>query len=205
MTTRTAHPRRPSRIRARAEFLRQFIANPGMIGSITPSSKALAAEMLRTVEFSATSRVCEYGPGTGAFTDEIMKRLQPGGTFFAIERNPGLARELRQRLPQLRLHEGSVEHIVRYCREERVEQLDAIVSGIPWASLPESLQRRILTETMQVLRPGGQFITFGYHMGLLTPAGRRFSKMLPEFFSSCRRSRPVWRNTPPAFVLRCVR
>ena len=205
MTPSTAHARRPSRLRARAEFFRQFITNPGMIGSITPSSKALTNEMLRTVEFSATSRVCEYGPGTGAFTEEILRRVKPGGRFFAIERNAGLTRELRGRLPQLRLHEGSVEDIVQYCRTEGVEQLDAIVSGIPWASLPQGLQRRILTETMKVLRPGGQFITFGYHMGLLTPAGRRFAKMLPDFFSSWRRSRPVWRNTPPAFVLRCIR
>jgi phospholipid N-methyltransferase len=58
---------------------------------------------------------------------------------------------------------------------------------------------------MTVLPPGGQFVTFAYLQGLLIPAGRRFGKLLGDYFSEVRKSPTVWRNTPPAFVYRCRR
>ncbi len=184
-----------------------------MVGAVAPSSKHLAAAMLESVEFKPGLRLAEYGPGTGPFTEAILSRIDrvkvsPGDDrirFFAVERNEDLAKGLAERFPSLPLIVDSVEHIDRVCREQGVDQLDAIVSGLPWASFPEDLQRRILDATMKVLRPGGQLITFGYQIGLFTSAGRRFGRLLPEYFSSITRSRLVWRNVPPAFVLRCVR
>lgn len=183
----------------------QFLRNPGMIGAVAPSSPALAREMLATVDLSRGACVAEYGPGTGAFTREILTRLSPGAHFFAVERNAALAGELRDQFPSLHLHEGSVEEIDRFCALEGVARLDAVVSGLPWASFPTGLQRRILDATMKVLRPGGQLVTFAYHVGMVTPAGRRFKRLLPEYFSAITRSKTVWRNTPPAVVIRCVR
>lgn len=169
--------------------------------------------MLESIDFKPGLRLAEYGPGTGPFTEAILNRVErvkiPQGDapirFFAVERNEELAKGLAARFPSLPLIVDSVEHIDRICHEQGVDQLDAIVSGLPWASFPEDLQRRILDSTMKVLKPGGQLVTFGYHVGLLTGAGRRFAKLLPKYFSSITRSRPVWRNVPPAFVLRCVR
>lgn len=192
-------------LRAHATFFFQFLARPGMVGAIAPSSPRLAAEMLRTIDLGPGARVAEYGPGTGAFTRAILERLDPKATFFAVERNETLAQDLRRRFPGLHLHTGSVEDIETFCRAEGVDQLDAIVSGLPWASFPQSLQTRILDATMKVLRPGGQLVTFAYHMGLLTPAGRRFQKLLPRYFSTITRGRSVWRNAPPAFTIRCTR
>jgi phospholipid N-methyltransferase len=37
----------------------------------------------------------------------------------------------------------------------------------------------------------------------MMPAVRRFRRMLPDYFSRVTRSRHVWRNLPPAFVIRC--
>jgi phosphatidylethanolamine/phosphatidyl-N-methylethanolamine N-methyltransferase len=194
-----------SALREHANFLYQFITKPGMIGAVAPSSPGLAREMLRTIDLGPGARVAEYGPGTGSFTREILARVDPGATFFAIERNPALTAALRGRFPTLRLFEGSVEEIERYCREVGVEQLDAVVSGLPWASFPHDLQTRILDATMRVLRPGGQLVTFTYHVSRLTAAGRRFRRLLPRYFSSITTSRVVWLNTPPAFTIRCVR
>jgi phospholipid N-methyltransferase len=176
-----------------------------MVGAVAPSSAALAKEMLATIDLGPTARIAEYGPGTGSFTSEILSRIHPQAKFFAVERNAALAAELRARFPSLHLHEGSVEDIETFCRAESVDQLDAIVSGLPWAAFPRDLQVRILDATMKVLRPGGQLITFAYHTGLFLPAGQRLQKLLPTYFSSITRGRTVWGNTPPAFTMRCVR
>ena len=192
-------------LRAHATFFFQFLTKPGMVGAVAPSSSYLAAEMLRTIDLGPKARIAEYGPGTGAFTQAILARIDPAATFFAVERNEALAEQLRARFPKLHLHTGSVEDIEAFCRAEGVGELDAIVSGLPWASFPQSLQTRILDATMKVLRPGGQLVTFAYHTGLLMPAGRRFQRLLPRYFSKITRGRSVCRNTPPAFTIRCTR
>jgi phospholipid N-methyltransferase len=83
--------------------------------------------------------------------------------------------------------------------------VDCIVSGLPWASFPESRQVEFLDEMMRVLKPGGQFVTFAYVHGLFLPPGRRFSRILPKYFSSISKSPVIWKNIPPAFVYRCTR
>lgn len=200
MTTAPRHG-----LRSRARFLWQFLTQPGVIGAVAPSSPHLAREMLRGLDLGPGARIAEYGPGTGVFTAAILERLHPEARFFAVERNAAMVAELRHRFPKLHLHEGSVEDIAGFCNAEGVDRLDAIVSGLPWAAFPESLQIRILDATMKVLRPGGSLTTFAYQIGLWTPAGRRFAKLLPRYFSSITRSRVVWRNLPPALTIRCVR
>lgn len=189
----------------RASFFVQFLTHPGMLGAFAPSSDRLADEMLRGLDLGPGARIAEYGPGTGVFTRAILARLHPSAAFFAVERNDALADQLRRRFPALHLHAGSAEEVGEFCRREGIASLDAVVCGLPWASFDGDLQRRILAATARSLRPGGRLVLCGYPLGLLTPAGRRFYRLLPEFFSSIRRGRLVWRNLPPAFAVRCTR
>jgi phosphatidylethanolamine/phosphatidyl-N-methylethanolamine N-methyltransferase len=202
---RHASPRQanPRPARPLTTFFLQFLANPGMLGSFTPSSAHFAEEMVKTLDFHPGARIAEYGAGTGAFTKLILERMHTSSTFFTIERNPALAEQLRLRFPNLHIHIASAEEVDRLCQLESVEQLDAVVCGLPWASFPESLQIKLLEATARVLRPGGQLITCGYPLGLMLPAGRRFYKLLPRFFASIQSSGLVFRNWPPGFVVRC--
>lgn len=189
-----------------ARFLAEWIRRPTQVGAIAPSSRALARMMLDRVDIPAARVVVEYGPGTGAFTDAIRPRLGPGATLFGIELNAHMAAVLAQRHPGVRIHRRSVDEVESVCREEGLPGqgcVDVIVSGLPWASFPDDLQVRTLEATRRVLRPGGALVTFGYHIGLMLPAGRRFYRRLPEYFPSITRSRTVWGNLPPAFVFTC--
>lgn len=186
-------------------FLREFLASPGTVGAVMPSSRHLANKMVEGVRFDRARVVVEYGPGTGSFTGHIVRRLHPGARFFAVELSPRMAREWRKRYPGLTVHRASVADMPEICEEEGVSKVDVIFSGLPWTSFNEDLQRELLGATAAVLRPGGLLITFAYRASALLPAARRFRKLLPDYFSKVTRSRPVWRNLPPAFVLRCVK
>lgn len=199
-------------------FLAEFLRRPTQIGAVAPSSPYLAERMLEGLNVGKASVIVEYGPGTGAFTRAILAHISPQHTkFFAIEINLPLVETFRKRFPGLKIKHGSVTDVERFCREEGVLPpnphqpagaaggVDLIISGLPWASFPESLQREALAAAVRVLSPGGKLITFGYHVGLLLPAGQRFYRMLPEYFARVERSAPVWRNVPPAFVVRCVK
>ncbi|MEO5973237.1 MAG: methyltransferase, partial [Sphingomicrobium sp.] len=49
----------------RWQFLRGFLKNPVMVGSIVPSSDKLIDKMLGPVDWDATRLFVEYGPGVG--------------------------------------------------------------------------------------------------------------------------------------------
>lgn len=204
-----------------AAFIGQFLKAPTQVGAIAPSGSHLADEMVSGIHLDKADVVVEYGPGTGSFTGHILAATRPEAKVFAIELNPAMARASRERYPRLALCEGSVTEVARFCTEQGVglprldghaaraftpgAGVDAIVSGLPWAIFPEALQRQILSATVRVLKPGGVLATFAYTLGLHTPAGKRFHAMLPEYFARVERSRVVWRNFPPALVVRCWR
>jgi phosphatidylethanolamine/phosphatidyl-N-methylethanolamine N-methyltransferase len=188
-----------------ALFIREFLARPFVIGAVAPSSPHLARKMVEGVDFAYARSIVEFGPGTGAFTQQILRRLHPDSRYLAIELSPAMATAWRKRHPQASLHQGSVAHVDAICEEEGIGQVDVIFSGLPWASFDDDLQEQILEASLRVLRPGGQLITFGYQVGTMLPKGRRFYKRLPRYFSSVQRSDYVWLNVPPAFVVRCTK
>ncbi len=186
-------------------FLKTFLRHPTQVGAIAPSSEGLVKMMVDGIDWSAARGVVEYGPGTGVFTAGIVNRMEPGTTFFAIERSPSLVQATRQRCPGADIVEDSVTNVRQRCAERGLHQVDAIVCGLPWASFSQSLQQEIMDAMFSVLKPGGQFATFAYLQGLALPAGRRFARHLSANFSVVQKSPTVWRNLPPAFVYRCVR
>jgi phospholipid N-methyltransferase len=184
-------------------FLGQYAKTPTVLGAVAPSSKYLARSMVEWIDWPTARHVVEFGPGTGAFTGAILERLAPQAQFFAIEINPRFAAVVRERHPQAEVIEDSVTNVVDICRKRNVDTVDAVLCGLPWASFSDVLQSEILAGLNAVLKPGGQFVTFAYTVGLALPAGRRFRDKLKESFSSVERSRTTMRNLPPAFVYRC--
>jgi phospholipid N-methyltransferase len=185
-------------------FLKEFVSKPQEIGAIVPSSPALAREVVRSIDWDSVRVVVEYGPGLGAITREILPRTE-GKDFFVIELNEAYAERFRRNFPDVPLYRDSVANVVSIASEHGGEAVDCIISGLPWAIFSDSVQDELLDATFEVLKVGGQFVTFAYMHGLALPAGRRFRKKLTRRFRQVERSRVVWRNTPPAVVYHCVR
>ncbi len=88
--TRASHLKRQRRRDRRAtnprwQFLRGFLKNPVMVGSVIPSSKILIDKMLDPVDWDNTRLFVEYGPGVGTFTRPILDRLDPDAKLIAID------------------------------------------------------------------------------------------------------------------------
>lgn len=197
--------RRVMWVRDNLAFLSGFLRRPGQVGAVLPSSPQLAEAMVEWIDWENAKAVAEFGPGTGVFTELIQRRKLEHTAFFAVERSPQFARRVRERCPGVHVFEDSVQNVVDHCAQLDVQQLDAVICGLPWASFPADLQRDCLDALFSVLRPGGQFATFAYWQGMLLPAAHRFRQLLGDYFDPIERSRTVWRNVPPAFVYRCRR
>ena len=184
-------------------FLQQYLLRPGLIGSVAPSSQALAREMLDWLELGSAQAVLEVGPGTGAFTKALLPRLSKDCRVVLIELNADFAATLRRNFPGVKIYNESVAHARSICDREGIAAVDCIVSGLPWASFPQPLQKSCLAAIAGVLRPGGQFVTFAYRGVDMLPRARRFRDNLDRCFREVTTSRTVHWNLPPAAVYRC--
>ena len=55
-------------------FFKEFVICPQKTGAIAPSSDRLSELITDTAELSNAAAVIEFGPGTGVFTEKILKK-----------------------------------------------------------------------------------------------------------------------------------
>ena len=55
-------------------FLKEYIKHPRTVGAVAPSSRRLANGMMMPIDFENASCILEFGPGTGVFTEELIRR-----------------------------------------------------------------------------------------------------------------------------------
>ncbi len=186
-------------------IFREFMRAPSKIGAVAGSSSTLANRMLDEVDWETAKNIVEYGPGTGAITRHIVSRLLPSQRFFAVELNDRFVPVLAQYCPSVKVRIGSVGDIRSICDTEEVDNVDGIISGLPWTAFDEELQTELLDAMFSVLSQHGQFITFAYLHGLPLKSAKRFRSVLEERFDSVSVSPVVWRNLPPAIFYSCRR
>jgi phosphatidylethanolamine/phosphatidyl-N-methylethanolamine N-methyltransferase len=178
-------------------FLTEYIKHPQKTGALAPSSKSLAKKMVDVINFEEASYVMELGPGTGAFTKEIIKRKKPGTIFILIEINKAFYKRLEQQYkddPSIVVIHGSAENIKKYIHDMQIDKVDYVVSGLPFASLPTNVSTCILDSVGEVLKQEGSFITFQYSL---------FRKTFIQSFFPMITKKKVWFNFPPAYVFNC--
>lgn len=179
------------------KFIMEYIRHPRSVGAIAPSSSRLAGKMMEEIDFESSSCIVEYGPGTGVFTDEILKRRKKDTMLILIEYNEDFCRILREKYKNeenVFIIEGSAENIEEYLNTYGIARINYIISGLPFASLPKDMSERILDKTRMVLQGGGRFITFQYTK-LKMP-------MIKNYFRSVKTKKEIF-NLPPAYVLEC--
>ena len=185
------------------KFLCGFLAHPAAVGSVFPSSKALASATARAAGVADASVVVELGPGTGAITEAILAQLDEDAVFFAIERDAGFVKVLRKRFPDLTVYHDSAKNIGKHLDERGLEACDSIVSGLPWASFHEDIQDTLLDAILDALQPGGRFATYAYINNYPLPSAKRIRKKFQDHFSEFSIGQPVWKNVPPAIIYSC--
>jgi phospholipid N-methyltransferase len=190
-------PRRLARRRDRRtpspqwQFLRGFLKNPVMVGSIIPSSRILIDKMLEPVDWKCTKLFVEYGPGVGTFTRPILELLGPDAKLVTIDTNPDFTKYLTRSIddPRLIAVTGSAADVEQILADRGLGQADYVVSGLPFSTLPPGVGDAIAAATAKVIRIGGAFLVYQF-----SPKVRDFIK--PHFQRIDRGFE--WINVPPA-------
>ncbi|GHV29981.1 methyltransferase [Synergistales bacterium] len=173
-------------------MLRELARNPRDIGAVCSSSPALANEMARAIHPSLLKSGCliELGAGTGPVTEALLRRGISRDKLIIVEKSEALAQCLKERF------NGAT---VLCCGAEEISSkiklsspVAAIVSSLPFRSLPADVSAAIMSEVGRILAPGGLFVQFTYALlGEMPFITADFRKL---------RSRFILRNVPPAKV-----
>lgn len=179
-------------------FFKEAVKNYKTSGTIVPSSRFLANKMLKNVNFSTANLIVELGPGNGAVTKQILKKLQPHTTLVCFEINDAFYNELLLiDHPQLKVIKASAEFLEIELEKIGFGAVDYIISSIPLSILPKELSVAILKESFNVLKKEGLFIQFQYTLFYYKELKKIFSKNISLSFE------PI--NFPPAFIYYCAK
>ena len=169
-------------------FLKQVASRPREVVALAPSSRALARRMAEAVPDGPGS-IVEFGAGTGKITAALLDAGVPVEAIHSFEINPVFCDHLEREHPGLRVYRDRAENIDRF----GIEDIKAVVSGLPLLSMDQGTQRRIVVGAFEHLRPGGVFIQFTY--GPVPPVKRIIRDELSLGWT---RSERIWGNVPPA-------
>lgn len=177
-------------------FLREFRATFGTTGAVLPTGGAASRAMSRFVaedrpnghapaaNGAATNgsvekgprQLLEVGPGTGAITDHMIRRMRPSDQLTLVELNERFVECLRARLEKdaqwqavasrVSLFSGSLEDL------PRDKNYDVVVSALPFNNFQPDLVRRLLADLVSRLAPHGT-LTFIEYIAI-----RRFKELL---------------------------
>ncbi|MFL6721222.1 MAG: class I SAM-dependent methyltransferase [Sphingomonas sp.] len=173
------------------QFLRGFLKNPVMVGSVIPSSRVLIDRMLGPVDWANTKLFVEYGPGVGTFTRPVLDRLASDATLVTIDTNPDFTRYLRESIddPRLVAVTGSAADVEKILADRSLGSADYVLSGLPFSTLPPGVGEDIAEATANVIRPGGAFLVYQFSPKVLDFIKPHFKPIRRGF---------EWVNVPPA-------
>ena len=111
-------------------FFTAWMAAPGRVGAIAPSGAALAELITRDINAN-TGPVLELGPGTGAFTYQLLKRgvrqqdltlIEYGSDFMRLLQLRSVEKRQRQQLLALQRKRAQTP-VARNCRKRNASNL----------------------------------------------------------------------------------
>ncbi|ACV63583.1 Methyltransferase type 12 [Desulfofarcimen acetoxidans DSM 771] len=179
----------------RLDFLKRFLLNPCTIGSITPSSFYLTEKMVKSWEVCLCRNIMELGAGTGVFTENILKLKSSSCNLYLFEKDERMNAELKSKFPGIKLFSDALK-IPELRSTGEIEQVDLVISGLPFTAMPGEIRNKILEGAFDILKPGGKFIAFQYSLHMLKHLEKMYNRVDVEF---------VLLNIPPAFIYRCVK
>jgi phosphatidylethanolamine/phosphatidyl-N-methylethanolamine N-methyltransferase len=172
-------------------FTREILRTPRTMGTGFPSSRRLAKAMASFVPLTKSKLVVELGSGTGVVTKALLQHGVAPERLVSIEQSANLADYLHKKYPQVRIIEGDAMQLCHLLGDD-YQQVSAVVSGLPFRVLPQTVKQSIIKQIEKVLPQNGLLIQFTYDISGKT-------KLLPSQFKQVSH-KTVWSNIPPARV-----
>lgn len=153
---------RPKRLEGHRLFLLDFLRRPREVASVIPSSRFLERRIVRAAEVDVAKTVVELGPGTGGTSRAFLRAMAPDTRLLCIEINDRFAEHLERELddPRVIVHRGDARDLRAILDTYELPSPDAVLSGIPFSTIPQEVGLGILHSVHEALVPGGRFVAY---------------------------------------------
>jgi phospholipid N-methyltransferase len=179
----------------RWEFFQQFLRHPLQLGSITPSSRFLERRVVSHAGLDNAAVIVELGPGNGGTTRALLHAMAPDARLLSIELNPDLFESLHHiRDHRLIAHRGDARQLPEALARYGLGAPQAVISGIPFSTLPADAGRAILLHIASSLAPQGRFVAY--------QVSRRVADLARPIFGEAEEVEVEPLNIPPMRVFR---
>lgn len=158
------------------------------MGTVWPSSSALAEAMARWLPSNRTEPVLELGPGTGIVTEKLLSAGLPEERLIALEKSARLAGYLRSRFPRATILNGDALQLTELLQGRKVA---AVFSSLPLKVFSAEEAMLMTRQIEAVLLPGCNWVQYSYQLVNGHAPSRSFHALDSEI---------VWQNLPPAKV-----
>ena len=184
------------------QFLQAFLKNPTKVGSIAPSSPDLAMKMIEGFKPGPDNIILELGVGTGAITKYINDIVPDGNSYLGLELDEKLVGSLQPLYPDLRIEVGNACEAFEIHKRSGLGKVGAIVSCLPFVSLPNEVGEKILIEAEKFMKQGGcTFRAIQYAHGYYFPSAIKMREFMRNRYGKSKRSTLVVKNVPPSYTV----
>lgn len=182
--------RQRTRTNKSIDFFRGFLKDPRQVGSVIPSSRFMERSIIEFSRLDDARVVVELGPGTGGTTRALLRAMRSDARLLAIDLDPAFT-EIVAAIddPRLIAHTGSAAALSEILKQHGLAGADAVISGIPFSTMPASVGAGILESVRDSLSADGVFVAYQFRAEV--------ARLAEGVFGPARRSAPVPLNIPP--------
>ncbi len=164
------------------------------IASLTPTAPWAARRIAGRIREEVGTAI-ELGPGSGAVTRELVKKLGTNSKLIVVEMQSKFADQLEEEFeddPRVRVYRGSAESIEEIMEKEDETEATHVFSSIPMSIIPRPIVDNILESTSRVMAPNGKLVVFQCRF--------KIGGILRDHFPNARLESIEILNLPPLLV-----
>jgi len=174
-------------------FAKEVASSIKNIGAIAPSSRYLANNILKHIDFGEDQVVLEFGSGNGAITKHILRQLPSSSKLISLEINAPFLEHCKSKFSEYKnfeIYNHSAIEFDSLLSDLGVDKVDYLVSSLPLAMIPNEDLTVLFNKIPKYLVAEYQYSLNKY-------------KFLKNIFSEVKLGFTLT-NLPPAFVYRCT-
>ena len=178
-------------------FIKEVISSIKNIGAIAPSSRFLTKNILKDIVFKENQVILEFGPGNGAITKQILKRMPKSSTLISLEINEQFFEHCKSKFltyNNFKIFSHSAVEFDTVLDKLSINKVDHLVSSLPLAILPKQDLNDLFEKIPNHIKDNGSFVQYQYSLNKYRFLKRFFETVELDF---------TLVNIPPAFVYKC--
>jgi len=174
-----------------ALFIKHAFKSPKEVAYLFPSSPWLIRAVAKNANLAEAMRVIELGPGIGGTTKGLLKEMHQDAHLITVEINQKFAQHIEKSIVDERLTvsaEGA-QNLPDILKHQGWDAVDVVISGIPFSTLPDGMDKAIMAAVHKALKPGGMFLAYQFR--------DHVSKVANPFFGAPKVNKTEYKNLPP--------